>query len=62
VGRKILRYACPKELWDDCITREAYVRSLTSIDIFGLEGQVTEIKFKGDAVDISTIAEYALYR
>jgi hypothetical protein len=47
---------CPKRLWDDCIIREAYVSSHTSLDIFGLEGQVPESKVKGETVDISTIA------
>jgi hypothetical protein len=61
VGRQILRYGCPKQFWDDCINREAYVRSHTSLDIFRLEGQVPESKVKGDTVDISTIAEYAWY-
>jgi hypothetical protein len=37
------------------------VRSPTSLYIFGLEGQVPEIKIKGETVDISTIAEYAWY-
>jgi hypothetical protein len=37
---QMLRSGCPKRLWDDCIVREAYVRSHTSLDIFGLEGQV----------------------
>jgi hypothetical protein len=37
------------------------VRSHTSLDIYGLEGQVPEIKVKGETVDISTIAEYAWY-
>jgi hypothetical protein len=61
VVSKMLRYGCPKRLWDDFIIREAYVRSHTSLDIFGLEGQVPEIKFKGENVDIFTIAEYAWY-
>jgi hypothetical protein len=34
VARQILRSGCPKRLWDDCIIREAYVRSHTSLDIF----------------------------
>jgi hypothetical protein len=37
------------------------VISHTSLDIFGLEGQVSEIKVKGETVDISTISEYAWY-
>jgi hypothetical protein len=55
VGRKMLRSGCPKRLWDDCIIREAYVRSHTSLDIYGLKGQVPESKIKGETVDISTI-------
>jgi hypothetical protein len=61
VGRKMLRYGCPKQLWDDFTIREAYVRSHTSLDIFGLEGQVPESKAKGETVEISTIAEYDWY-
>jgi hypothetical protein len=61
VGRQMLRYGCPKRLWDDCIIREAFVRSHTSLDIYGLEDQVPESNIKGETVDISTIAEYASY-
>jgi hypothetical protein len=61
VGQKMLRSGCPKRFWDDCIIREAYVRSHTSMDTFGLEGQVPESKVKEETVDISTIAEYAWY-
>jgi hypothetical protein len=53
----MVRYGCPKRLWDDCIIREAYVRYHISIDIYGLEGQVPERKIKGETVDISTISE-----
>jgi hypothetical protein len=61
VGGQMLRSGCPKRLWDDCIIREAYVRSHTSLHIYGLEGQVLESKIKGETMDISTIAEYAWY-
>jgi hypothetical protein len=47
VGRQMLCSGCPKRFLDDCITREAYVRSHTSLDIYGLEGQVPESKIKG---------------
>jgi hypothetical protein len=57
----MLRSGCPKLFWDDCIIREAYVRSHTSLDIYGLEGQVPESKIKGETLEISTIAEYAWY-
>jgi hypothetical protein len=61
VGRQMLRSGFPKLFWDDCIIREAYVGSHTSLDIYGLKGQVTEIKLKGETVEISTIAEYTWY-
>jgi hypothetical protein len=60
-GRQMLCFGCPKRFWDDPIIREAYVRSQTSLDIFGLKGQVPESKVKCETVDISTIAEYAWY-
>jgi hypothetical protein len=44
---QMFRSGCPKRFWDDCIIREAYVRSHTSLDIYGLEGQVPESKIKG---------------
>jgi hypothetical protein len=50
-----------KLFWDDCIIREAYVRSHTSLDIYVLDGQVPESKIKVETVDISTISEYAWY-
>jgi Flp pilus assembly CpaF family ATPase len=46
VGRQMLRYDCLKKLWDDCIIREVYVISQTSLYIFDLEGQVPESKVK----------------
>jgi hypothetical protein len=55
VGRQMLRSGCLKRLWYDCIIREAYVRSHTSLVIFGIEGQVPESKVKDETVDISTI-------
>jgi hypothetical protein len=61
VGRQMLRSGCPKRFWGDCIIREAYVRSHTSLEIYGLEGQVLESKIKSETVDISTIAEYDWY-
>ena len=62
VGRQMLRSGSPKRFWDDAIIREAYVRSNTALDIFSLEGQVPESRVKGEAADISTIAEYAWYK
>jgi hypothetical protein len=61
VGRQMLRSGCPRRLCDDCIIIEAYVSSHTSLDVYGLEGQVPESKIKGKTVDISTISEYSWY-
>jgi hypothetical protein len=61
VERKMVRSGCPKRFWDDCMIREAYVRSYTSLDIYVLEGQVPESNIKGETVEISTIAEYDWY-
>jgi hypothetical protein len=52
---------CPKGLWDECLTRESYVRYKTALDIFGLEGQVPKSRAKYKTVYISTIAEYGWY-
>jgi hypothetical protein len=57
----MMRLGCPKRIWDDCLIREAYVRSNTVLDIFGLEVQVPESIVKGKTVDISTTAEYGWY-
>ena len=42
VGRQMVRSAAPKRLWDNCLAREAYVRSFTAHDIYKLNGQVPE--------------------
>jgi hypothetical protein len=36
VGRQMMRSGYPKRFWDDCIIREAYVISHTSLDIYAL--------------------------
>ena len=48
----------PKRLWDDCLEREAYVRSLTALDIYGLSGQVPETIVSGETADISPFATF----
>jgi hypothetical protein len=59
VGREMVRSGSPKRLWDDCLVREAYVRSSTVLDIFSLKGQVPDTIVKGQTSDISPLAEYA---
>jgi hypothetical protein len=61
VGREMVRSGAPKCLWDDCLVREDYLRSSTSLDIFSLEGQIPDTIVKGKTSDISPLAEYAWY-
>jgi hypothetical protein len=58
----MVRYGCPNRLWDDCLVREAYVRSHTALAVLGLEGQVPKSRVKGVTADISTITEYGWYK
>jgi hypothetical protein len=43
------------------LVREAYVRSLTALDIFSLEGKIPDTIVKGNTSDISPLAEYIWY-
>jgi hypothetical protein len=52
---------CPNRWLDDCLVREAYVRSRTALDTLSLEGQFPESKVKGEPADISPMTEYAWY-
>jgi hypothetical protein len=52
---------CPNRWLDDCLVREAYVRSRTALDTFSLEGQFPESKVKGEPADFSPMTEYAWY-
>jgi hypothetical protein len=57
----MVRYGAPKRLRDDCVVREAYVKSSTALDILSLEGQVPDTIVKGQTSDISPLSEYAWY-
>ena len=61
VGLKMVKSKCPNRLWDDCLEREAYCRSCTALDIFGLGGQVPETIVSGETADISPFAIYDWY-
>ena len=58
----MVRSQAPKRLWDDCLEREAYVRSLTALDIYGLSGQVPETIVSGKTADISPFAAFKWYQ
>lgn len=60
-GRKASKAKSPAKLWDYCLELEAYIRSNTALDIFGLEGQVPETIISGQTADISPFVELAWY-
>ena len=61
VGRQMVRSGAPKRLWDDCLEREAYIRSLTAHDIYKLNGEVPETLVSGETADISPFAIFGWY-
>ncbi|KAI2489517.1 hypothetical protein MHU86_25076 [Fragilaria crotonensis] len=61
VGRQMVRSKAPKRLWDHCLEREAYVRSLTAHDQYRLEGQVPETIVRGETANISALALFGWF-
>ena len=57
----MVRTKSPKRLWDHCLEREAYVRSLTAHDIYKLDGQVPETIVLGNTADISALALFGWF-
>lgn len=51
----------PKVLWDDCLERQAYVRSMTARPRHSLGGQVPETVVSGETADISPWAIHRWY-
>ena len=62
VGRQMVRTRSPKRLWDHCLEREAYVRSLTAHDIYKLDGQVPETLVMGNTADISALSLFGWFK
>ena len=54
----MLKYGCPKSLWDHCIELEALILSHTALDIHGLEVQDPETVMSGQTGDISSLCEF----
>ena len=50
-----------KELWDDCLVLELYIRSNTAHDIYMLSGEVPETIMSGETSDISQFCEFEWY-
>jgi hypothetical protein len=61
-GRKLIVAKSPKRLWDDCLELEAYIKSHSAHDIYGLKGEVPETIMMGQTPDISPFAEYEWYQ
>jgi hypothetical protein len=59
--RQQIKVDSPKVFWDDCIERESYIRSLTALNIFSLQGQVPETIMSGQTGDISPWAVFSWY-
>jgi hypothetical protein len=57
----MVRSKAPKQLWDHCIERQAYIHSCTANDVYMLNGQVPETIVSGKTADISAIAEFQWY-
>ena len=58
LSQKILNPSSTKRLWDYCIELEALICSNTALDIYGIEGQVTEMVTTSQTSDISNLHEY----
>ena len=61
VARKMVESKAPKRLWDDCLELEAYIRSHTAHNIYGLEGEVPQTLVTGETPDISEFSELRWY-
>jgi hypothetical protein len=61
VGRQMVRSRSPNWIWDHCLEREAYIRSLTAHDIYRLNGQVPETVVSGDTAEISQFAIFSWF-
>ena len=47
-SRKMIKTGTPKPLWDHCLELEGGIRSLTALDICGLQGQVPHTIMSGE--------------
>ena len=60
-GRDLRQSHCPKVLWDDCLERQAYIRSFTANKDYTLQGECPETLINGETPDISAFGEYGWY-
>jgi hypothetical protein len=55
------RTRAPLRVWDDCLGREALVRSAIALDIYSLRDETQDTMVKGETGDISKLAEFVWY-
>ena len=53
LSRKTIKTGTPKPLWNHCSELEGGIRSLTALDIYGLQGQVPKTIMSRETADIS---------
>ena len=51
-GHKLLKSRVPKQLWDDCLELEAYIRSNTAQETYKLDREVPKTVVSGETSDI----------
>ena len=57
----MVRSKAPKQFWDNCLKREAYVRSLTALGIYKLNGQVPETVVSGEIADFLLLVQFGFF-
>ena len=53
-----MRSLSPAKLWDHCIELESLIRSHTALDIYELQGEVSDTLLSGKTADISPFVEH----
>jgi hypothetical protein len=61
VSRKMIKTGSPRVLWDHCIELEAHICSLTSNNVYMINGKVPETIMTGSTANISHICEFGWY-
>ena len=60
-GKNMVQAGAPKQIWDDTLDFEAYVRSHTALDVYVLQVQVPKTVMLGGNFDISQFCEHGFY-
>ncbi len=57
----MLATGAPRQLWDDCLELEAYIRSHSANSVYCLDGKVPKTYMSGETANISQFCELAWY-